>query len=42
MIVKLLQNFKFTTNMKLNEIKFNRQIALKLKGKHLVMIEERK
>lgn len=41
MMVKLLKNFKFTTNLKLNEIKFNRQIALKLKGKHLVMIEKR-
>lgn len=42
MLVKLLRNFKFTTNLKLNEIKFNRQIALKLYGKHLVMIEKRK
>ena len=41
MMVKLLKNFKFTTNLKLNEIKFNRQIALKLMGKHLVMIEKR-
>ncbi|CAG9807506.1 unnamed protein product [Chironomus riparius] len=41
MMVKLLRNFKFTTNLKLNEIKFNRQIALKLMGKHLVMIEKR-
>lgn len=42
MLVKLLRNFKFTTNLKLNEIRFNRQIALKLYGKHLVMIEKRK
>lgn len=41
MMVKLLKNFKFSTNLKLNEIKFNRQIALKLQGKHLVMIERR-
>ncbi|KAG5670306.1 hypothetical protein PVAND_000582 [Polypedilum vanderplanki] len=41
MMIKLLRNFKFTTNLKLNEIKFNRQIALKLTGEHLVMIEQR-
>lgn len=41
MLIKLLKNFKFTTNLKLNELKFNRQIALKLHGKHLVMIEKR-
>lgn len=41
MMVKLLRHFKFTTKLKLNEIKFNRQIALKLVGEHLVMIEKR-
>lgn len=41
MLIKLLRNFKFTTNLTLNEIKFNRQIALKLYGKHLVYVEKR-
>lgn len=41
MLVKLLKNFKFTTNLQLSELKFNRQIALKLYSKHLVMIEKR-
>lgn len=41
MLIKLLRNFKFTTTLKLNEIRFNRQIALKLYGKHLVFIEKR-
>lgn len=41
MLIKLLKNYKFTTNLKYDEIKFDRQIALKLDGKHLVMIEKR-
>lgn len=41
MLLKLLRNFKFSTTLKLSEIQFNRQIALKLVGKHLVQIEKR-
>lgn len=40
-IMKLLKNFKFSTELKLDEIKFNRQIALKLVGPHSVSIEKR-
>lgn len=41
MMVKLLRNFKFSTSIKINEMQFNRQIALKLVGKHLVSAEKR-
>lgn len=41
MLVKLLRNFKFSTSLQADEIQFNRQIALKLVGKHLVRIERR-
>lgn len=41
LVMKLLRNFQFSSKLKFNEIKFNRQIALKLVGPHLVSIEKR-
>ena len=41
MLVKLLRNFKFSSTLKFNELQFDRKIALKLIGPHLVKIERR-
>lgn len=41
MILKFLKNFKFSTSLKFNQIEFNRQIALKLFGQHLVSVQKR-
>lgn len=41
MILKFVQRFKFSTNLKMDEIQFNRQIALKLVGPHSVSVEKR-
>ena len=40
-LLKLLRNFEYTTSLKLKEIKFTRQLALKLIGPHLVSIQKR-
>lgn len=40
-IMKLVRSFKFSSTLKFDEIKFNRQIALKLVGPHLVSVEKR-
>lgn len=41
-LLKLLRNFKFTTSLKLNEVKFTRQLALKKIGPHLLSVQKRK
>lgn len=38
LMVKMVKNFHFTTPLKTEEIQFNRQIALKLVGEHLISI----
>jgi cytochrome P450 family 313 len=40
-ILKLLRSFKFSTSLSFDDLKFTRQIALKLIGPHLVSIERR-
>lgn len=42
MIMKFLRNFKFSTTLKINDINFNRQVALKLFGPHSVTVEKRR
>jgi cytochrome P450 len=42
LIMKLLRSFKFSSELKFDEIKFNRQIALKLVGPHSVNVEKRR
>lgn len=41
-LLKLLRNFKFSTTLRPEEIRFSREIDLKLIGEHLVSVEKRR
>jgi cytochrome P450 len=40
-LVHLLRNFRFTTNLKLDELKWDFCITLRLANKHMVKVERR-
>jgi hypothetical protein len=41
-LIHMLQNYQFTTNLKFDELKLNFSVSLRLHNKHLVKITERR
>lgn len=42
MLIYLIKNFKFSTKLKLEELKFNAGISLIVKNRHIVSMEKRR